>query len=152
MDRFRELVTEAIESLGSLLRQTKDAYEGASRYARMRLLILVLLAVDVFAVFIFIATFGSKALEVTVWFEKSFPSNMLIVRNESGDPIDDVKLTLDGRFVRVVKRLEAGPVGFEVSRDFFDPQELTPEDDYQPQVVLLEADGEQMTIEVSAKR
>lgn len=151
MARLKTILVEGFASVFGFLRSTKEAYDGAPRFARMRLLILGLLIVDVFAVIVFMSTMGSRDLDVTVWFEKSFPSNMLVVRNESGDPLDDVRLTLDGRFVLVVPRLEVGVRGFEVSHDFVDTDELTPDDDYLPRVVVVEADGETMSLDVSAK-
>lgn len=149
MDRLKQLLVEGFVSIVGLVRSTKEAYDGANRFARMRLAILAFLVVDLVVVVGFMSSIGSRALELTVFFKKSFPSNMLVVRNESGEAMTQVRFTLDNRYVLTVPSLAPGLHGFEVNRVFMDPQELPPEESYTPKVVVVETDGERMTLDVS---
>lgn len=151
MDRLKQILHEGLVSILGFVRSTKEAYDGANRFARMRLLILALFVVDVLVVVIFMGSIGAREIEITVFFKKSFPTNMLVVRNESGDTMKEVRFTLDDRYVLTVPKLEPGLRGFEVTRDFLDAQELTPGEDYEPRIVVIEADGDRMTLDVSAE-
>ncbi len=149
MDRLKQILQEGVVSILGFVRSTKEAYDGANRFARMRLLILALFVVDVLVVVIFMGSIGSRDIEITVFFKKSFPSNMLVVRNESGETMEKVRFTLDDRYVLTVPKLEPGLRGFEVNREFIDAQELSPGDEYEPRIVVVETDGEKMTLDVS---
>jgi hypothetical protein len=151
MSGFRSQVLEGIASALDFLRSTKEAYEGAGRFAKMRIWILVVLAVDLALTILFVLTVGGKAIDVDVWFEQSFPSNMLVVRNESGDDLEDVTLMLDRKYVLKVGSIAPGLRGFEVNREFRDSTGAAPDDSYRPQQLEIYADGDQMMVPVGGR-
>lgn len=144
-------VRETVDSLKGIFRSTKDAYDGASRFARLRMGVLAVFAVDVLAVLVFVLGSGGRPLDLEVWFQPGFPSNMLVVRNEGSRPLEDVKLLLDGRYGLEVLSLPVGLQGFEVNRDFRDADNLAPEEDYRPQTLRVETDGDSATFDVESR-
>src|SRR5688572_26482048 len=151
MSRFRSQVLDGVASTLEFLRSTKEAYEGAGRFAKMRIWILVVLLADVIATLVFVVTVGGRAIDVDVWFEQSFPSNMLVVRNESGDELENVTLMLDHRYVLKVGSIAPGLRGFEVNREFRDASGLAPDDAYRPQQLEIRADGDSMIVPVGGR-
>ena len=151
MDRFKELLVDGLRSIADLFRSTKEAYEGANRFARLRIWILGIFTIDVLATLIFVFSVGGRAIDLEVWFEQGFPSNMLVVRNEEGAPLKDVLLLLDNRYRLEVKLLKPGLQGFEVNRQFRDAEELTPSEDYRPRRLEVRAGGAKMQIAVGTR-
>jgi hypothetical protein len=151
MSGLKSQLLEGIAGAFDFLRDTKEAYEGAGRFAKMRIWILAVLIVDLAATLAFVLMVGGRAIDVEVWFEQSFPSNMLIVRNESGDQLDDVTLTLDRRWVLQVSSLAPGLRGFEVNREFRDASGSAPDDAYRPQQLEIKAGGDLMTVPVGGR-
>ena len=64
MDRLKELLVDSLRSIAGLFRSTKEAYEGANRFARLRVWILSIFVVDVIATLIFVVSFGGKAIDL----------------------------------------------------------------------------------------
>jgi hypothetical protein len=143
---------EGTRSAFDFLRSTREAYEGAGRYAKMRIWILAVLALDLVATVLFAALIGGRDIDVEVWFEQSFPSNMLIVRNESGDQLEAVSLTLDGRYQLDVGAIAPGLRGFEINREFRDRSGAAPEDSYRPQRLEIRADGDSMLVPIADRK
>lgn len=151
MDRVKELLIDGLQSIIDLFRSTKEAYEGANRFARLRVWILGIFALDVLVTLVLVLSLGGREIEVEVWFEQGFPSNMLIVRNEEGEPLKDVTLRLDGRYVLQVKLLKTGLQGFEVNRQFKDAKDQTPDEAYRPKQLEFRADGSEVKIAIGAR-
>jgi hypothetical protein len=151
MAAFRSQLLEGIAGAFEFLKSTKEAYEGAGRFAKMRIWILSVLIADVVATLMFVALVGGREIDVEVWFEQSFPSNMLIVRNESGDELEDVRLTLDRRYVLQVSSIAPGLRGFEVNREFRDSSGAAPDDAYRPQQLEIRAGRDVMMVPVSGR-
>ncbi len=151
MSAFKGQLLEGIRSTLEFLRSTREAYEGAGRFAKMRIWIIAILLVDLLATVAFVTMVGGRPIDVDVWFEQSFPSNMLILRNESGDQLDDVTLTLDRRYVLKVPSIAPGLRGFEVNREFRDAGGSTPGDSYRPQQLQIRADGDSMVVPVGGR-
>lgn len=152
MAAFKDQLIDGVQSALDFLRSTKEAYEGANRFARMRVWILAVLALDLFATVMFVALTGGRAIDVDVWFQESFPSNMLILRNESDDPIEKVTLVLDGRYRLEVDTIAPGLRGFEVNREFRDAKDEAPDESYRPQRLEIHADGDEMIVPVGPKK
>ena len=148
---MKSQLLDGIRSALEFLRSTKEAYEGAGRFAKMRVWILAVLVVDLVATILFVAMTGGRAIDVEVWFEQSFPSNMLIVRNESGENLKKVTLMLDRRYKLEVSALAPGLRGFEVNREFRDSSGAAPDDAYRPQQLEIRADGDSMIVPVGAR-
>ena len=151
MSGFQSQLLEGIASALEFLRDTKGAYEGAGRFAKMRIWILAVLAFDLMLTIVFVLSVGGKEIDVEVWFEQSFPSNMLVVRNESGDNLEDVTLMLDRRYMLKVGSIAPGLRGFEVNREFRDSSGAAPDDAYRPQQLEIYADGDQMVVPVGGR-
>ena len=152
MSAFKGQLLEGLKSTLEFLRNTREAYEGAGRFAKMRIWIVAVLATDLVATLLFVLMVGGRAIDVEVWFEQSFPSNMLIVRNESDEELEDVTLKLDGRFVLKVSSIAPGPRGFEVNREFRDASGAPPDDSYRPAQLEIEAEGDTMIVPVSPQK
>src|SRR5688500_5513210 len=99
MSRFRSQVLDGVASTLEFLRSTQEAYEGAGRLGMMRLGVLLVLLAEVFASLELVVTVGGRAIDLDVCFGQSFPSNMLVVRNESGDELENVTLMIENRYV-----------------------------------------------------
>ena len=151
MSGFKDQLLDGVTGALQFFRSTKEAYEGAGRFAKMRIWILAVLTADLLATMTFIAMSGGRAIDVEVWFEQSFPSNMLIVRNESGDPLEGVTLMLDRKYVLKVSSLAPGLRGFEVNREFRDASGAPPDDAYRPQQLEIQADGDSMIVPVGGR-
>ncbi len=151
MAGFKDQLFEGIRGAVDFLRSTREAYDGAGRFAKMRIWVLSVLVADVVLTSVFAMMLGGRAIDVDVWFEQSFPSNMLILRNETGDPLEDVTLTLDGRYTLKVEAVAPGLRGFEVNREFRDTSGIPPDDSYRPQNLEIHADGDTMTVPVSGR-
>lgn len=149
MDGVLQILRDAATSVVGLFRSTKEAYEGASRFGRMRVWILAIFAADVLGVVLYIALSAGLPLNLEVWFQAGFPSNMLVIRNEGSRALTDVELTLDGRYHLKVERLAPGLQGFEVNRAFKDASDLAPPDDYRPQALTVTTDGDSVQIPVA---
>lgn len=151
MRRIATLFVEAARSVLLLARSTREAYDGATRFARMRVWILAILAADVCLVALLAARIGSTPLDLEVWYEPGFPSNLLIVRNQEKAALSPVTLVLDGRYELRLERLEPGVRGFEVSREFRDAQQRVPADDYRPATVEVRAAGAEMALPIQRR-
>ena len=149
MDRIIEILQDAAKSVLGLFRSTREAYEGASRFGRMRVWILAVFALDVAGVVLFVALSSGRPLDLEVWFQAGFPSNMLVIRNEGSSALEQVELLLDDRYRLKVERLSPGLQGFEVSRAFRDAQDLAPPEDYRPQQVQVTTHGDSVRIPVA---
>lgn len=151
MANLAENIREAVASIASMLRSGKDAYEGASRFARMRLWAIAVFGADVLLVVLFVALSGGRPLDLEVWFQPGFPSNMVVFRNEGREALKDVELVLDGRFRLKVNKLPTGLRGFELNRDFRDATNAAPPDGYRPRVVEVRTPDDAAEIEVEAR-
>jgi hypothetical protein len=141
MERVIEILRDAAKSVLSLFRSTREAYEGASRFGRMRVWILAVFGLDVLGVVLFVALASGRPMDLEVWFQPGFPSNMLVIRNEGASALEDVQLVLDGRYQLSVERLAPGLQGFEVNRAFRDASNLAPPEDYRPEELLVSTGG-----------
>ena len=148
MGRLLHLFRDALESVTRFLRSTREAYEGATQFARMRIWVFAVLAVDLIMVVSVIAVTGTRVLALEVWYQPSFPANLLIVRND-GSSIREVSVLLDGRYRIGGRNLAPGVNGFEVERQFRDEKGERPPLGYRPSLVTVHARGE--TMEVSVK-
>lgn len=151
MSRIAEYLGDAKESLSHAFRSTKDAYDQAGRFARMRLWIMGAFGLDVVLVVALATVIGARAIDVDVWFQPGFPSDMLVVRNEGGDVLRDVQFVLDDRYRLRVDALPLGLQGFEVSRDFRDASGTPPGRGYEPRVVEVRTGGASMRLDVEQK-
>ncbi len=149
--KLKERLTDGMDSLQSTVRTTKDAYDGASRFTRMRIWIGTVLAADVLLTFLFVGVVGSQAMALEVWFEPGFPSNLLVVRNQGNDVLEDVFLVLDDRYTLRVPRLDPGPNGFEINREFHDKDDFGPPDDYMPSSLEVVSSNDKMHIQVKKR-
>ncbi len=151
MSRLSELANVAAETFSDAFETTREAYDGASRFARLRLLVLGVFGLDVIAVILFMAMSGGRPLDLEVWFQPGFPSNMLVFRNEGGEPLKDVHLVLDGKFSLQVLSLPTGLRGFEVSREFRDATDMAPDEGYRPRLVRVTTSDEAVDIRIESR-
>ncbi len=148
MGNFVEDLKEGLGSTLAFLKDTKGAYEGSNRFAKLRIWVLGLLGLDVILTLLYVAFAGGQVFDVEVWYQKSFPSNLLIVRHNGGRALKDLTLTLDGQYSNWVDRLEPGLKGFELRGDFHDATGLAPGDQYRPRQIQLKSPEGEMTIPV----
>lgn len=148
MRQLVEMLRETFASIAAFVGSTKEAYEGANRFAKYRIWILGLFGVDVVATLIFVLASGGRSLDLEVWYQQSFPSNMLIVRSEEDRPLRDVVLLLDGQYRLEVDVLPKGLKGFEVGRDFLNDQRLSPGEEYRPSTVEIRAGGRVLVLPI----
>jgi hypothetical protein len=135
-----EKLKEFLGSAFGFIRQTRDTYEAGTRFMRMRVWIVALLLIDVFATVAFLIFSGIRTFDVDVWFEPGFPSNMLVVRNQES-PVSNAILVLDERYRLSVERIDVGVNGYEVNRAFRDSSDASPPDSYKPQKLVIKFGG-----------
>jgi hypothetical protein len=148
MERLRDFLSSAF----GFIRQTKETYDAGSRFMRMRVWIFSLLGADVLVTIMFVLFSGGRALDVDVWFEPGFPANILVVRNEEGDPLPNATLVLDGRYRLTVDQIERGANGYEVNRVFRDSQDASPPDSYKPQQLEIWVDDDSFSFAIGTKQ
>lgn len=140
---------EFADSAFGFLRSQKETYDAGSRFLKMRVWIVGILALDLVLTLSFVLMSG-QSFDVEVWFEPGFPSNMLVVKNQTGDPLEDVTLVLDGRYTLQVDRIEEGPNGFEVNHAFHDAQDSPPVDTYRPAQLELRIKSHVVRVPIGA--
>ncbi|MBK8010963.1 MAG: hypothetical protein IPK13_06405 [Deltaproteobacteria bacterium] len=135
---WRRRLREAQDGVLSLVRQTHEAYAGAGRFARMRGAVVGLLGLDVVAVVVgvLVASMQGGPFALEAWFEPSFPSNMIVIRNNEG-PLEAVTLTLDDRYRLDVPTMARGLAGFEVERAFKDEAGKRPDASFRPSALEI---------------
>lgn len=151
MASFGEYLTETLDGLRAIFESDKGSDEDASRLARMRIGFLAMFAVDVIAVAAFVLMSGGRPLDLEVWFQPGFPSNMIVFRNEGSEPLRNVRLRLDNQYSLQVDALPPGLRGFELNRDFRDGANQPPPDAYRPLMVHVATDGDQADIPVESR-
>jgi hypothetical protein len=147
MGKLREFLALAF----GFVRQTKDSYEAGTRFNRLRIWIVGVLALDVIATIAFVMFAGSRPLDVDVWFEPAFPSNYLVVRNQEG-VLSNATLVLDNLYTLTVERIEPGLNGYEVNRTFRDRQDASPPDSYKPKQLEIRFGKASYELEVGDKQ
>lgn len=152
MAGWKESVVDGLKSIVDLFRSASEAYEGANRFAKIRVWILGVLGLDLLLTLGVLIFVGGRAIDVEVWFEQGFPSNVLIVRNEGSDPLEDVTLVLDGRYSLRAKTIDPGLSAFEVNREFRDGSSETPDYSYRPQRLEIRADGDRMVVPLGEQK
>lgn len=145
-------IKQFLAHLMELAQQARESYEAGTAFMRMRVWVLGVLGLDVLGTLVFVASVGAPVLEVAVWFEKSFPSNMIVIRNETGDELTNATLVLDGRYKLEVETMEPGPNGYEVNRAFRDESDQAPGDAYVPVNLDIIIDGEAVRIPVGTSK
>lgn len=144
-------IREFLDSAFGFFRQQKETYDGGSRFLKMRVWIVGILALDVVLTLAFVLLSGGRSLDVVVWYKPGFPANMLVVKNETGDVLEDVKLVLDGRYAHQVDRIDRGLNGFDVNQLFRDASDGTPPDTYRPSQLQLVIDGDPVLLPIGAE-
>lgn len=144
---WRRRLREAQEGLLSLVRQTHEAYAGAGRFTRMRGAVVGLLGLDVAVVVVgvLVASMHAGPFALEAWFEPSFPSNMIVIRNNDG-PLESVTLTLDNRYRLDVPTMARGLAGFEVERQFRDEAGSRPDASFRPSALEIRVLDEVMRV------
>lgn len=150
MQAVREQVAGLVASLRGVFRATRESYAAGSRFAKMRVWIIAILALDAILTVTYVIQSGAKPLDVVVWFEPGFPANMLVLRNEGGEPLEDVTLILDRKYELEVERIEEGLNGYEVNRAFRDREDLGPPESYAPKELEIRIEGRSVRIPVGA--
>ena len=122
-------------------------------YAKLRMWIVAAFIADVVLTFGYIAVAGSggPSAAVEAWFEPSFPSNILVVRNFDTEPIEDVELIVDGRYRAQLSQLMPGPTGLTIDRDFHDGVQATPPATYEPRRLELRTVDDVVQIRITRR-
>lgn len=152
MSGWKESVVDGLRSVVDLFRSASEAYEGANRFAKLRIWILGVLVFDLLLTLGAVVFVGGKPIDVEVWFEQGFPSNVLIVRNEGSDPLEDVTMVLDGRYSLTAKSIDTGLSAFEVNREFRDSKQVAPDYSYRPEQIEIRADGDRMVVSLGQQK
>lgn len=150
MRRLVVLMKDAFQSVLGLLGAKRDAYDGAKRFAVMRLRVFVALAANILLVGAVLAVVGGRTFEIEIWYQPAFPANLLVVRNE-GVPIDSVVLMLDGGYRVDDVALVPGVNGFEIEPQFRDEKGERPPIGYRPKRVVVMAEGRAMEVVVESR-
>lgn len=131
------------------VRSAKAQYDASGRFAQMRFWILVLFFLDLSGTVGYVVGAAQGAAAYHAWFQRGFPADMVVVDNATAEVVEDVVIVLDGRWRLRLKRLEVGPNGFEISRDFRDASNQAPAADYKPRQVVLhvDRDAHELTVE-----
>lgn len=143
--RFSEAVYTVYDSILDLLKRGAERYQGASRFGRMRLGLLLFLFVDVIVVLILATTVGQKLFEVEIWHQPGFPSSMIVLRNQDR-PMKEVHLVLDGRYELVLETMPLGLKGITVQKEFRDAQWRAPQQGYQPSELVFRVGEREMRV------
>jgi hypothetical protein len=153
--RVGELIVKKLGELMSMLRSSIEAariaYQTGTRHFRMRVWIASALGIDVIATLVLVAAMRSRPIDIDVWFRQSFPSNVLVLRNEEGKTFRNAVLILDQRYRLEVEELPPGLSGFQLADDFDDYGERPPET-YQPSKLELVIDGDRYVLPVLKDR
>lgn len=144
-ETFQDLGRAFVEGV----RAAKESYRAGTRFFKMRVWIVAVVALDLFASFGFVIFSGGQPLHIVVWYQPGFPSNMLVVKNEGGRALKDVTLLLDNRYIFKAEQLDNGVNGFEVNHVFHDSNDLTPSDTYRPHEVEIRVRGNKVLLPIS---
>src|SRR5947209_5716686 len=134
---LKEQLSEFSDAAFGFVRATKESYDTGTRFLKMRVWIVALLAIDLLATLGFVFFVGGQPMNLIVWYQPGFPSNMLVVRNDGGSALKDVTLVLDNKYTATVERIDKGPNGFEVNHVFRDKEDFAPPDSYRPAQVEI---------------
>lgn len=137
----REILEQAWERIHGLAQDVREAYQEANRFARMRLWVAAFVVLDALVTVGFVAASGGGP-DLEIWYEVGFPSNMIIVRNHDGYPVKNLQILLDNQYELTVEEIAAESVaGFEIDREFRDPEGRTPDAQYVPRTARLTRGG-----------
>jgi hypothetical protein len=151
MAAFKESLSEFTDAAFGFIRATKESYDAGTRFMKMRVWIVAILLVDLAVTVGFVFFIGGQPLNLSVWYQPGFPSNMLVVKNEGGRPLKDVTLILDNRYSAVVDKIDRGPNGFELNHVFRDKDDFAPPDSYKPAQVEIRVDRDVVRVPIGTQ-
>ena len=151
MEFLSNLIDDLVQSVQGIFQKSKDAYEGSGRFQKWRLWVIGALVLDVALVGVVFAAIGLSTVDLEAWYQPSFPSNLVIVRN-NGAALGPATIVLDGVYRLEGAKLEPGVNGFELERRFRNSKEEHPSASYQPSRLRLTVDGNDVEIEVRSHR
>jgi hypothetical protein len=138
-----------VDSAFGFVKSTKETYEGQSRFMKMRIWIVAVLAIDAMVTLGFVFVAGGHP-NVVAWYQPGFPANMLVVRNEGGY-LKDATLVLDNRYTYAVERIDKGLNGFDVNHAFRDKDDFTPPESYRPRELEIRVKNDAVKVLVGAQ-
>ena len=151
MDFLSSLIDDLWDSLKAVFRRSKDAYDGSGRFARWRLWVMAALLADVgIAVAVFIVV-GLQALQLDAWYQPSFPSDLVIVRNQ-GEALGPTEIVLDGQYTLQTESIDRGVNAFEVERRFRNAKSERPQPAYRPKKMVLQTAGDRVELDVRTSK
>ena len=118
------------------------------RFALMRRLLWAFLVVDVVVTVTYILAFSGPSRNVRVWYEVGVPANILMINTFSNEDLENVEITLDNKFKFEQNTLPPKTSGFPMDSHFRAGDGSRPPDNYKPQQVVIEIDGEQTELDL----
>lgn len=147
-NRVGDLGRDAADSL----RRAKDDYAALDRFGKLRFWIIGAFVLDLMLTVAYVALSSGSGPILEAWYQRSFPFNMLVVRNLDSDPLSGVELVLDGRWRAELPSLSPGPNGFQVERDFRDGAGERPPPSYVPKALEVRAGGDSHHLPIVANK
>ncbi|MBI4817162.1 MAG: hypothetical protein HY791_12945 [Deltaproteobacteria bacterium] len=129
---------DAFLSLVSLVRRAKADYDSEGRFAKLRIQIVALFALNLVAAGVVAFASRDLTLRLDAWWQIGFPSNLIVVQNLSDRPVRDVTMVLDGRYTAHVAVLKPGSNGLEIEKEFLDAKKFAPLKDEPPKLLEIQ--------------
>jgi hypothetical protein len=133
--------------VGSAIQDLHLKYKSEGRFNQMRIWVVAAVIADALLTSAFVVSSGgSNPLKIDGWFQKGFPSNLVVIRNDSKTELVDVELEIDGRYRAKVDHITLGANGFPIDQQFLDAQHHAPPAEYRPSTLTVHAGKDQVDI------
>jgi hypothetical protein len=136
------------------IEELKQRYRDSGRFNQMRLWVVVAFVLDALLSGAVVLGTTRVTIRAEAWFQKGFPSNLIVVRQLDSRGFEDVEIVLDGgRYKGHVDRITPGANGFALDQQFFDAKESPPPNDYVPRRLTIRVQGgRQLDLEIGPPR
>jgi hypothetical protein len=141
------VVKAGAERVGSAIQELHTRYKSEGRFNQMRIWVIAAVILDALLTSAFVMSSGSSnPLRIDAWYQKGFPSNLVVIRNDSKRELIDVELEIDGRYHANVDHLTLGANGFSIDQQFLDAQQHAPPAEYRPSTLTVRAGRDEVDI------
>lgn len=126
------------QGLLGAFRRVKSEYDAEGRFSKLRIKILgaFFLNLMVASVVGFVLA-QPPEVEIEAWWQVGFPSNLIVIRSLRPQPLRDVHMVLDSRYVGKAPIIQEGTNGFEIEQTFLDSNHFAPPREHVPQLLML---------------
>lgn len=143
----------ALSKAWEIILELREDFKAKTKYQQLRIMIAAVFLLDIVATVAFVVAMSGPSAEIEAWFQKSFPLDMLIVRNLAGEDLYDVHIVLDHRFKATISHLgESETIGLEIENRFLADDGFGPERGYVPKQLSVEFEGEKLDLPLRLER